>query len=712
MRGKKGFSLVEVLIAATVTVILLGGILSLTLFVNSSWKTAQVKSTVRHQLETVMERLQRELRKSDMQQIIYYPGSSMSHTAVSFPVAIDDDGDGYIELTGGSTTAKIIWDQNVIYHTYDNTETEKVELRRTTFSPRIDMTRAEYQTQLDNVVDNGIPVVGCPNYSNWDTETGTVILLENDDVSLTIAPVNKTFDGYSDIPDRGQEVNFGSIVLAPGSHEITFTAVDKNPLATNDYKIGVDLFSIDPSAGEREGEEATVSACVGTNINEDMTAFGVWSGNRHLEFEPLSVNDYITLDFYYDQWIETNFESCMTGDTYVEYSRRNGNAGDVGAVGTEEYVARLDGYGESWIPSEQTDASESTSVIPVVGSSGTVIRNVIFDTSINTDGRAIKITFKNPDTVRALAIDYADIMVQILGPDGDAATRKQITFPPGTSTSIVIGTDDIAESNWIDVNDFERANAYLLTFCILGLQPNDIQMATWEDVVVTNVDSYYREGDIAVAQDETWSDNAPTKSRNIYTVSSIFASYLSSGTLTSQVYDTQVSNPIYSTLEWELARDNYGFYATPGLGANLIIRVRSDDDEDALLASTDWTGTLEIDTNSAITGTEVLNDISGGRYVQFQAEFDSRPTDAATADYTQSCVLEKVRINWPGEEKRVSVNGYYTRRSDCGIFSVKVDGVELVKSIQVTGEISEELSEGESITESLTTEVEPRNTDR
>ena len=719
---KKGFSLVEVLIAATIAVVLLGAVLSLTLFVNSSYKTTQVKSNIRSQLETAMERMRRELKKSDIQQIIYYPENSLTHSAISFPLAIDNDSDGYIELNEEDDPPTIIWDQTVIYHIYDNTSTGNVELRRTTFSPRINMTRSEYQNQLNSVVSNGKPVSGCPNYSNWDTDTGTVNLLENDNITLTIAPINKTFDGYSAVADRGEEVNFGSTVLVPGDHEITFTAVGKNPSATVDYKIGVDNFSIDPSGGEREGEEATVSACVGTNTNEDMSAFGVWSGNRHLEFEPMGLNDYMTLDFYYDQWIETNFGSCMTGNICVEYSRRNGNAGDEDGVGTEEYIARLDGYGDSWAASEQTNNAvngDNTTPATMTPGTGFAFRNVIYGTSILNNGRAIKIIFDNSqDTVDPLTIDRANIMVRLSDATGDGTFPvKDITFFAAGSLdpngfSIDIPAEEFKESDWIDISDFVKDNDYLVTFHIPDDETNHT-MSCWEDVDPTITNSYYAECNIGTASstDGTVFQANPV-SIHIYNVKSIFASYRSSGILTSQVYDTNVSNPIYSTLEWELARDNYGAYAGPGLGANLIIRVRSDDDEDALLASTDWTGTLEINTFSAITGNSVISDISGGRYVQFQAEFDSRPTDVATADYTQSCVLKKLKINWPGEEKRVSLNGYYTRRPTSGIFTVKIDGVELVKSIQATGEITEELSGGESMVESLTIEVEPRNTDK
>ena len=107
-----------------------------------------------------------------------------------------------------------------------------------------------------------------------------------------------------------------------GSHYITFKAVRQND-ASDGYEMGIDSFSISPSGCSREGEEAVVYADSGdTKLNENMSDYGSWSGDRHLEYQATAENDYISFSFYYDEWIETNFATCSKSNVLSEYSNR------------------------------------------------------------------------------------------------------------------------------------------------------------------------------------------------------------------------------------------------------------------------------------------------------------------------------------------------------------------------------------------------------
>lgn len=691
--------------ASAISVIVMAGVYTLTYVVHSTWKSERAKSYIIGQLETCMERIQKELRVTDVNKIFYYPANSATHTAISFPLAVDDDGDGFIELNASN---QIIWDQTVIYHLYTNAQ-NKVEVRRTVFSPRTDLTNAQRQQQLDDVAANGQPIPSTPEYSEWDSSAGTKTLCENDSITLTVTPTVKKFDAYGPTTSKSENVTFGSIGLSAGDHYITFTVSDKNALSTG-YELGIDSFRISPSGCSREAEEAAIYGDSGASkVNEEMSGWGSWSGNRHLEYQATGVDDYISLSFYYDQWLETNFATSLPSFTLVEYDNRTGDNRE--ETGGNDYVIRLGGCGDSWSAAAQTGAAlKSSETITVVSSDGVCFRNVIFSKDIDIEGRAAKITFDNTQGTSSITVDCANIMTRTSGADADASTRKDITFyDAGGGTSITIPAGSSVDSDWVDVNNFDRSKDYLLTFHIPS--SGDRVMTCWTTTDDLDDHSYILEGSVAVAQDAVWSDDSPTARDVIYSVDSADVSFFSYGTVTSHIYDTGMDNPSYSTLAWTLAKNNYQDYATGGLGANLFIKVRSNDDKEALKASTDWSGELSINTMSQAAGAANIGAIGNGRYAQFQGEFFSQPA-SGKSNYIKSCVLKNVAMKWPGLQRIVDISGYFTRRPDYGIFSVDIDGHALTKGLEVKIDITGAVALNKTVTKSLTIEAEPRNTGR
>lgn len=710
---KKGMTLAEVLVALILGTIVIGGILTLTVFMHSGWEEEQVKSEIIDQLEGCMERIKKEVRLSDAFKIFFHPTTSITYSAISFPLAVDDDADGFIEV--GGTPERIVWDQTVIYHLFTNAQ-GNTELRRTVFQPRdntLDMPLR--QQQIDEVVANGEPVNTTPNFANWDATNGTRILCESDTITLDISPSERYFDGYNASTEKSENITFGSISLDPGNHVLRFTAEGQNA-SSSGFQMGIDSFIVSPSGCVIEAEEASISSSSGqTAVNEEMITYGVWNGNRHLEFRAAAPDDFIELDFYYDQWIETNFATCSPHNVRIQYSNRTGDGSE--QVGINDCTTRLEGFGDSWSALDQTGAAaKSTQQITVSGTDGIIFRNLILDRSIAVEGRAIKITFDNVSS-NAMHIDYAFIMEHAGGPDGDGSTIKLIKF--NGNTEVTVPASGNKESDWIDINDFTRYEDYVLTFHVsnTSFPPGTHDISGWT-VNDGSVYSYIREGDITAAMDTAWSSQPPgtyTPTDIIYAVESIDASYLSEGTLTSQIYDTQVADPVYGTVAWSIAKDNYGNYGTGGQGATVKLRVRSDDSADVLKANNeeaDWNAVLEVDTQSATSGSADISTIGNGRFVQFQAVFTSQETAPGDADYIKSCVLKNVSIRWPGEARLVDLSGYFTRRSDYGIFSIEVDGKSLLKGLEVQLGISKDTRgvASESITRSLTVEAEPRNT--
>ena len=62
--SKKGFSLVEILVAMTIFALMVGGIYAALHASNDAWTTAQVESRLRDNLRVTLERISRELRES------------------------------------------------------------------------------------------------------------------------------------------------------------------------------------------------------------------------------------------------------------------------------------------------------------------------------------------------------------------------------------------------------------------------------------------------------------------------------------------------------------------------------------------------------------------------------------------------------------------------------------------------------------------------
>ena len=706
-RRKRGVSIIEFLIAFVIGVVLLAAVVMVWQSVEKAWLSEQINSRLIGELEMFMERFKKEITASDGNKMFFYPGDALVYKAISFPAAVDNDGDGFIEVDAGGN---VIWDQTIIYHVYQTPE-GATQLKRTVFDPRVDLSKENRQTQINEVVTNGEAVETTPNTSNASTRFLFTCSAASpaEPVVLTITPRAREFDGYSLDTDRSEEISFGNTTLTAGEHYITFMVTGTSQ---SGYKFGIDSFRLSPCGCSREAEESVIhSDSEKVKINEEMTNYGSWSGNRHLEYQADDETDYVSLKFYYDEWIETNFHRCSPSNTLIDYSDTDG---DGGAAGTRDYIVRLSGYGETWNVLEQAGEAASEQAVNISGSgTGRNYRNVISYQITDTGGSAVRFKLKNCSATYDLPIESAVLFERSDGQDGEESTKKIITFSGNNSVTIPRGS--YLWSDWInmlDINDFNKDEDYLISFFVSG--SSSLGMSSWQGPGGAP-HSYYIESDTDYSEAADWSDSA-LESDTIYALESIEVSYYSSGTLTSSIYDTQLDNPSYSTFSWSMAKNNYGDYDSGGLGANVILRVRSSDSKDTLLTDNDWSDELAVDTQSTAAGSADISSIAGGRYVQFQADFDSQPT-LSMYNYTKSCVLKKVNIKWPGESTPggttvVSLSGHITTRPEYGRFSVEVDGKSLTKGLGLTLELTKDVFGVGPVTRSISTEIEPRNTDR
>ncbi len=150
IRTKQGFTLMETSAAVTLTVLVLGLAVGGFMYALKNTNEGDIQSELDIDVQLAMERLKKDLRLSSLDKIFYYPAGPGPYTAISFPLAEDNDGDGLFEL---DAEGKLIWDKTVVYHIWPSSPNQ---LRVTTFKNRNNnLTDAQRQEQLDDVVETG-----------------------------------------------------------------------------------------------------------------------------------------------------------------------------------------------------------------------------------------------------------------------------------------------------------------------------------------------------------------------------------------------------------------------------------------------------------------------------------------------------------------------------------------------------------------------------
>jgi len=326
-----GYTLVEITIAAALLVLGVSLAFRGLTYVLRETNLSQAQSELDINVQTAMERVKRDLRLTSLELMYFYPEGSGPYTAMSFPMARDDDGDGAVDLD--PVTGLIEWDQTYVYHVWTS---EPHQLRLTRFDPRNnDLTETQRQQQLDDVVEDGH---GNSTFNGSNAVTSVVFenLFE-----WTITPRGSRFDGYASSLGRERNVILGSCVLTNGTHTFKFSVIDKNP-SSSGRKMGVDSFVVSPCGVAREAEaQLPVDAESGATAVARYMAGGSWDGNFDLYF-PSSANDhYFTLSMENDRWEETNFKGTGASreNTVVEFDE---------TLTPDDFAVQLEGLGTNW----------------------------------------------------------------------------------------------------------------------------------------------------------------------------------------------------------------------------------------------------------------------------------------------------------------------------------------------------------------------------
>jgi type II secretory pathway pseudopilin PulG len=676
-----GFTIVEVVIAASLMVVTITIAMSVVVYVLSEAQKANKQTELDIEVQIAMERLKRDLRLSTLDRMFYSPEGQGPYSALSFPLAEDSNGDGILDVDANGA---LVWSKQVVYHIKTGTPDE---LRVTTFSNRDNsLTGAERQEQLGYVATNGLGV-GTYNGVNASSVTLFANLFD-----WELAPLDAVFDGYDSAPSRAVKTLLGSISLTNGTHTLRFEAVDKND-ASSGYRIGVDSLFASPSYSLREGEDhLPVSGEAGATASNRYVASGSWSGNHDLDFKAVAISNYVELTFYNDLWKETNFGATgeTRDDTEVEFDR---------SLDPFDVVLRLSGNETNWTVESQTGALTSYSGASNM-LSGAAVRVLVRGSEmvsgnwIQTSGAKCSVAFMSGDGMLGIRDAYIAEASSFESNTIDAAssTMTRLRFSGNDSINISANTTE-----WSDLTDFEidEAKSYLISYLVRN-DPNRGSPTIWDETHSPFYGTFMiPASSTPLAADtsaDTWSTRGDVLSfTNTPAVAAMYVSYVTNGYYTSRIFDTQADAPSYDQITWSSV--------TPS-DSSIDFRVRTAADS-LMTNATAWSSI------TAITSPGSIASLADERYVQFRA---SLKADTSTLE---TPLLKDVTIDWPGQEQFVDIGGTFSMGPDYGIFELTVDGQDIKKGLQVDLEIYDYVrAHGSSnrITSRLVAEVFPRNT--
>ena len=650
----RGFTLVEVLVAATITVLVITGVFSAFVYGLRSWQAEAVKNEINIDLEGAMERIRQDLRLSSVGEYLmaFYPVNASEYTAISFPIATTNAAG----LLQRDASDKIKWTKTVIYHVLPG---DPDQLLRTVFSPRsTNATASDFNSQLRSVVQ------GTNTCLTGESVSEQVVFRNL--VNLKIRPPEIMFDGYAPSYCKAETFNWGSVVLSNGVHNLKFTIEGKNTNSTG-YKVGFDWFSLSPSASPREGEiylplsghphsNLYLYSLSGGSVSaQDMSSNGAsWSGNCQLTYNGIASNNSITFVAPNDLWCDANFDN-PPGMIASNVTRKTDDSFIASDPFIPDIVISMD-KGINWM----VEGCTETTVDSVAVSNTTpAVINIIYGgtndaAAITMNGEWVRVQFAAA-TNGNLFIENAKISRQAGGTNATAGTTSNLYFSGASSTQILAGTK--AWSDWVTNYVINIESNYLVQFSLQN--PAENHAYGW---INTNF---------------TLSALGGVMTNMIVGVSALEVRYPSNGVYRSGIFDTHIADPGYRTLHWTEVQ--------PYPDGDIGIRVRSGDNWDLSDAVT-WQPAI------GYFSTNTDNDISAlpqGRYVQYEAQFSIDAT-GLVGTHTNTAILRDITIDWDVPTGLVDLQVDFAKGPDYGIVSATVDGQSFVKGLEIEMEIFKE----------------------
>lgn len=685
-----GFTMVEMMVATAVLTIAMTVAISGWLYVFRGEKMNSVQNELDMDVRAAMERLRADIRLSSIDKIYYYPAGPGPYSAISIPLARDDNGDDLIERDAGGN---IIWDQTVIYHVWAGTPNQ---LRRTIFDPRnTNRTPVEMQAQLDSVVTTG------NGSATYDSMTATTRPIFENLFSWEIYGKGAQYDAYSPMISRDVNVVFGSALLMPGSHSLTFKVVGKNAASTG-YGIGLDSIVMSPCGVPREVEAQTVSAEVGTEAIAQYMPGGSWDGNYQMGFLATSTGQYFTLDMENDRWEETNFKTTgsQCDDARVEFEE---------TYTPKDYVVRCMPPSTNWYASDQTlDETPDDSLGDLLRAKAIRILlrglDMLDGNGIRSSGLFRHVTFH---AAQSKALHIAAAYIAPCASESnytcDAASPGYQLFVGGAGDFTIPAAGSAEATSSVPLY-IDRTNSYLVSFLVAN-SAGQADSLRWLQGSVSPSNPippgcYFilpaAGPDTNTVKEANWSSSGNVfTGAYIYGVGSMSCLAASNGTWTSQIVDTHIEAPMYRELTWNEVKPS---------GTALNMKVRTSTKEDMSDAPA-WSNV------TAMTGGGAINPPSR-RYVQVQSKMWSDSTHRFVPS------LKDFTLTWDGETRVADIGGTISQSPSNGVFEILLDGSNIIKRgvtidltiFQFVRGFTPGPTGSNMLTSTVSAEIEPRNT--
>jgi type II secretory pathway pseudopilin PulG len=682
---RAGFTITELIVASGISALILAGVVGSMAMVFRGWREAAVNSELNINLELALERIRQDMRLSSVGVglMSFYPADAQRYTAISFPMAEDRDGDGLLDRNAEN---RIVWTRTVIYHVVHSTPNE---LRRTTFYPRATNSTPEaLYAQLKQVAESSTTAGFAAGAMAGETVSSRIVFRNL--TELYFSPPDAVFDGYSPTRQRASTVNFGSIVLDGGDHELAFKVIGKNPKSSG-YKVQIDRFRVSLSGSSREGEIYvpanthprspfySFGAFGGSVTAEDMAGYGgAWSGNAQLVFNAWGPGSRINFNAFDDLWCDANFDDpggVIANNCSVKWD--TSFRSETPFIGDK--VVSMD-KGIAWSASVCGDT-----VVTIPVTNAIVVANTIYggtnnpEMTIAMSGCSTRLLFERPDGNR-LHITNARITDPLSG------NSVAVTFNTGhTEVVVPVSGPSVIASDWIPLWEVDRDRNYVVSFTSAPQDANPWGLVGWQHSGGTTLSTIN-------------GSPAPT----LVGLHALETGYPKQAIYRSGIYDTMCDNPNYKFLTWTHVEKFSD-------GGDIDIRVRAGDQPD--LAGASWTAAYSLyDGYFQSNGANSLTHLPRGRYVQYEALLQcgiGGETEAHLDDPT--AILRDVTITWAPALGLVDLEVDFGMGPDCGLVQVTLDGQKFVKSMLVELAIFKDGPRG-VLTVRGHTEIRPLNT--
>lgn len=658
---RSGFTLVEVLVASSVSVLVIASATAGLVNTLRAWRTAGIRAELHMDLEKSMERMQHDLRLSSVGigLMAFYPATAAEYTAISFPLATPAS-DGLLQR---DASGNIIWDTTVVYHVRPGSPDELI---RSTFSPRNQAaTPAQIYAQLVSVV-NSANLADVQNAAMAGESVMSRTLFRNL-VNMVFRPPDMSFDGYAPQYERARTLNWGSIVLGDGTHDLTFTVQRKNAASTG-YKVGVDRFALSNSGSLREGEmvlpantrpvspyyRASVSG--GSVVAQDMSSHGAsWSGRSQLTYMPNfagagPAGSKLTFKVQNDLWCDANFDN-PPGSVALNCSRQIDMSFLSQAPYIPDIVIAMD-HGQSWSAENVTDGIANSLTVTNVATVNVIHGGTNMPAAIFLNGAFARFQF-GAGTNNNLHVRNVLLGQRLAGDQFVAGTVQPLTFNGG-SAHVQISSGATVWTDWRRY-EIDREKSYLVRW-----ERRDSGNA----IPVGQTDARMWTG--STAHTLSYLDGVPD--HRLVAMGAMEVRAPSNGVYRSGVFDTRIASPVYKNLTWTQVE--------PWPYGDIDIRVRSASKPD--MSDAGWWYPMGYFQNNTSND---LSPINGGRYVQYEVLF------SIAGDHTRLPKLRDVTITWEAPTGIVDLTVDLARGPDYGIITADVNGQSFIKGVEAELEI-------------------------